>query len=777
MIQRREIRLWVPFAILALAVMVLFYRLFIGDVLFWGLPSLQFYPWRWFAFDELRNGHIPYWNPYNGGGTPLLANYQSAILYPPNWLYLLLPNPHTMGILAVAHIFWAAFGMWLFTGRLELSTLGRGVSLLCFALGSYSIGRLGSFPTVQSIAWMPWLFWATDRVLRKRSFGSVGILGFVSGMQLLAGHAQSTWYALLALGSFALWYVIWQLPQTGLRSRFEALLLAFVGLLLGAGMAAWQLFLTAQFLNESQRSGGVDYEVLTNLSYAPLRAFNLIMPHFFGTPADGSYLTPDSGIYFEDAAYIGVLPMISVVFAVYGWFKWRTFLTHHRVFCSVPLWVFISIMGMALALGRFGPFYQSLYDYVPTFDNFREPVRWLLWPSFALPILAGIGTHYWSRSQRALFWTRLGAAAGAGIALVAGIFALSNDTQDETGEIIDILATSFIALGAWLLGAAVLTLRQPTNSPQRSMALWQLAVLLFVAADLGWASAGLNPTAPDDFYSRDFSITEPEGRIYWFEEYEEEVKFDQYFDLADYRQATDRWTDVRTSLLPNINILDRISLFNNFDPLQPALHRQYVELIEAAGTEAAPLLRAAGVTRTFGNIRPDGWQRGRLETISVSPNAAPMAWVVGNAQVVSDTTEAANALSETTWNPEETVILIYNEDLPPQDDAPRAQRSEVQVVSNQATRKQYNIDSDGTGYLVIAQTWYPGWQARVDGEITAIYQANLAFQAIPIPAGNVDVTLTYSPPGTEAAAGISLLSIFIVMLLIAIGLFNAYNEQ
>ncbi len=109
----RDIPNWLPFALLILAVVALFPGVLAGEVLFWGLPSLQFYPWREFAFEQIAAGHLPAWNPLVGAGAPLLANYQTAVFYPPNWLHLLLPDAHAMSIVAVLHVLWAGLGMWL----------------------------------------------------------------------------------------------------------------------------------------------------------------------------------------------------------------------------------------------------------------------------------------------------------------------------------------------------------------------------------------------------------------------------------------------------------------------------------------------------------------------------------------------------------------------------------------------------------------------------------------------------------------------------------------
>ncbi len=57
---------------------------FAGQVMYWGLPALQFVPWRALANDAFLQGHLPLWTPLLGMGAPILANHQSAVLYPPN---------------------------------------------------------------------------------------------------------------------------------------------------------------------------------------------------------------------------------------------------------------------------------------------------------------------------------------------------------------------------------------------------------------------------------------------------------------------------------------------------------------------------------------------------------------------------------------------------------------------------------------------------------------------------------------------------------------------
>src|SRR3989338_1627115 len=54
-------------------------------------PVRQQYLWRKLAIAQIKKGHLPLWNPYSFSGTPLLANFQSAVFYPLNILYFILP--------------------------------------------------------------------------------------------------------------------------------------------------------------------------------------------------------------------------------------------------------------------------------------------------------------------------------------------------------------------------------------------------------------------------------------------------------------------------------------------------------------------------------------------------------------------------------------------------------------------------------------------------------------------------------------------------------------
>src|SRR5512135_3749441 len=119
-----------PYLPIVLAPVVLFSpSLFTGRVLFWGLPALQFMPWRWYVWEMLQQGMLPLWNPFNGMGAPLMANYQLALFYPPGWLTYLFAAiggvswmAWSQTLLIVLHLIWAGIGMVQFSRSLGLGT-------------------------------------------------------------------------------------------------------------------------------------------------------------------------------------------------------------------------------------------------------------------------------------------------------------------------------------------------------------------------------------------------------------------------------------------------------------------------------------------------------------------------------------------------------------------------------------------------------------------------------------------------------------------------------
>ncbi|MDZ4767802.1 MAG: YfhO family protein [Chloroflexota bacterium] len=722
---RRPTLWFIFFAALAL----LFHRVLLGDALFWGLPSLQFIPWRTEAVEMLRSGSLPLWNTLNGAGAPLFANYQSSLLYPFSWLTLIFPVAPTMSLTAVAHLAIAAVGMARLGAAIGMAPFGRIVSAIAFALGGYLVGRLGTFPIIQAAAWLPWLLWAIWRLMDEITPRRAAACAAIVALLLLAGHAQTAWYTLLLAGCFT---VFTWIMRTGRRSL--ALLVIGGTVLLGGGVAAVQLVATAELLRESARSDGVDRDFALNFSYAPARTLNVIAPHVFGTPANGSYIT--GGAYFEDAIYIGLIPLVSAIGALIAAGRGRA----SRGWVS--FWGGVVVVGFIMALGYHSPIFLFLFDQVPTFDLFQAPVRWHLWTVTGLSILAGFGVGAWGRDVRTRRWTRRAlVAAGTAVALSLGALALLTITASAVA----LLAWAVVWVGTTAIAACLLTLTQPPPESRRRP-LWEGAVVVVIAVDLVIASWGLNPTVPASFY--DPLPIDAAGRSY-FDQTAENARFDDLLRFNDYRVALSRIGEYRTAFLPNLNVLDRIALLNNFDPLQSGRHLDYLRLLQTSDSDSA-LLIGAGVS---GEITATG-----LALLT----AQPRAWLVESACWHEDDAALRAALLDPTWNPAVQVHLAGDAGCP----APTAASgSAAMIIHDSENALDIEVRAERDSWLVLADSWYPGWTATVNAEPASIYTANRAFRAVQVPSGVSIVEMRYAPSWAIPGAFISTIALIGLLLL------------
>ena len=492
------------YLIIIIAPLILFAPVILtGKALVWGTVSTQFVPWWDFAWETLLQCRLPLWNPWVGMGAPLVANYQSAIFYPPYWILLIVYGlaglkwmSWSLTFVVVFHLIWSGLGTAKLLEDLKLGKLAQTVGGLAFSLSGYLVARAGFLSINAAAAWLPWILFFSFRVIRKKKY-SVILLSVSMAFQLLAGHAQTTWYSILLGG---LWILYWTASNPGennwARSIWQSISKYAMAVLLAAGISAIQLIPTIEYLLQSQRSGEYGYAEAMTYSFWPWRFLTLFVPDLFGNPSAGNYW--GYGNYWEDAVYIGLLPILIALGAVIkvilsnskkGSPQTKTNRRGLIIFLSGI--VFISFM---LALGDNTFLFPFLYRNVPTFGFFQAPTRFSLWAELALAVLASIGVEQLtSPTGKRKYWTRLGAAgciAITGGALLGWIF------------LPDVNTTFFIPIGlAGLLGLStgLLILNKPERDQQIKYNTWSGLLILLVAVDLISAGWGLNPGVEKEF--------------------------------------------------------------------------------------------------------------------------------------------------------------------------------------------------------------------------------------------------------------------------------------
>ncbi len=737
-----------PFLLITAGTLILFGPMLVtGRALFWGTPLLQFVPWRSFAFRTLVEGHLPLWNPSLGMGAPLLANYQTALLYPPNWILALTGIPWGQGLLVAFHLVLAGWGMTHLAKRLGASLHGQTMAGLAFGLSGYLVARAGFLSINATAAWLPWLVLGADKlasaVAEKRTRREVGVsmlwLALAFMMQWLAGHAQTSWYSLLLVGA----WILWRMTSLGGRRNALRLLAWFLAAgVLAFVLAAVQLVPTLEYMLYSHRAETLDPEFAMTYSFAPWRTLGLLFPDLFGNPAQGNYW--GYGNYWEDAIYIGVIPLLFALLALVRGIAGRD----ERKKLIRVLGV-VSLIAFTLALGKNTPIFPWLFEHIPTFDLFQAPARWNLIPVFALALLAAFGADGWRAPEgRTLYWMRLATAGAAMVALAAWLIGALNPTIRQT------FTLTFMVAGIWLFVFCLIALLRP----ERLTVPWIALTGVLVMLDLGLANRGLNPSQPLLLYTKESALAsrvEPEHRVYMPPDLEQEMKFERTHRFDTFEPEIG-WDVVRDAGLPNTTSLDGIPSANNFDPLLPERYSIWMQALEELGEEdRLPYLRLmdVGWYAVEDAIAPSG-----VRYLAVEDPAR--ARLVYEARWEATPEQALASVFEIGFDPTQSVVLEGSGEV---GNAEPGSGEIVRFEQDGPNRIEIEYGSTHDAWLVLSDAWYPGWRAAVDGEATELLHADYLFRALRVPSGMHTVAFTYRPPSFIVGSSLSGLGTLVLL--------------
>lgn len=192
-----------------------------------------------------------------------------------------------------------------------------------------------------------------------------------------------------------------------------------------------------------------------------------------------------------------------------------------------------------------------------------------------------------------------------------------------------------------------------------------------------------------------------------------------------------------------------------------------ISLLDArTGSHAALTLPADGQMRRVhsGDVK-----------IYENVQALPRAYTVSRATVVADDAAALAAMNDVSFEPAEQVVLLADDLAAAGLTAQAAQltgsapNAAVQVLAYQPEQVDLAVEMAAAGALVLTDTWYPGWQATVDGKPAALLRANYLFRALLLPAGQHRVRLLYRPLALTRGAAVGLAAAVILIVLAVAG--------
>jgi hypothetical protein len=688
------------------------------------------YPFAIHAARTVRDGALPLWSASMYAGQPFLGSYLSAVFSPFTSIGYIFPVPYSTVAIASSVLLVGGVGTFVFVRRLGLGWAASAFAGVAYLLNPFSVYWL-RHPLAPTAAWLPWLLWATERLVSDVSRRTIAFLAMIVAVLLLSGHPETAFKSLLLAGGYGLLRAL----QTRQAMRSLVALACAVGV--GLLLAAMQIVPFLEYLTES-RAVAVREALSRNALFAPIATIiTAVVPRALGTPLDANYaVTANRFGYeaniFDHIVYPGMAVwLLAAVGLTQAWKDWRV-----RFFVAA---------GVVAGLVMYGtPGIVDVVSHLPLL-RVTNLARFGLVVITAAVVLAAFGVAGLTRHDQQVpgganadsLWRPAVIAAAIAFGSILMFLVLGRRILIQTGGRSVYAWHASIAVVISMFGVALIVARARRAIPVR---VFVPAVLGLLVVDLLIVGRGFHPMLPAKYVFPEL----PEI---------EYVKSDsELFRVGGWE----------TTLLPNTALVYGLQDFRGYDSLVPV---RYGELIDAGFTFAtylnanslstgqldnARLLDLLNVKYIFAEPRhvmdPGQYTRVHVGAAPLYRNDDyyPRAFLVGSYRAVPDST-AARFVAHGDVDLRTTAILPADLPVELRPDAQGMPNDNVVVRTYSDTVVEIETMATGRRLLVLTDLHYPGWHATVDGEPVEIHRANYAFRGVPIAAGRHVVRFEYRP--------------------------------
>ena len=696
------------------------------------------YSFRLYGAEMFREtGSIPRWNPYLFGGLPFIAAMHGDIFYPTAWLRWILPVDTAMNLGFALHLVLAGFAMYLLLRALETSWAAAVVGGAAYELTGIvaSLVKPGHDGKLFVSALAPLAFLALVRGVRDRSAAGYALLALVVGLGLLSPHYQMTYYLLVAAGLWTL-YLAFLAPERPARRQGAVVVgLALGAVLLGVMLSALQALPFLAYIPFSPRgegggSGGWEYAI--SYSLPPEELVTAILPQFNGVLE--SYW--GRNFFKLHTEYLGAAV---VALAVLG-------LGDRRRRKLVLGLAGIAGLFLLIALGGHTPFYTLWYELMPMMKKVRAPGMAFFLVALPVAIWAGFGADRLLRRDVTLKTLAIPLAVLGGMALlgVSGVLGAVATLFASEQQAPRLAANA----GELRIGSARLLL----FTALAGGAFWAVAV----GKLRGLAAAGaLVAVVAADLWSVDrrfFDYRPPASELFADDAIttalRRQPKPYRVLDAGVYPGSVLMAYEVPTVLGYHGNelrfyddLLGGKNVWSNV--ANPNLHDLLaVRFLVLPDTQPVPgFHRILGPTPTGHGGVGVLYER---DTIPPYVRIVPAAAKLPEDQVVATVTDPRFPLDGVVVFPESTSVSPAPIRAGGIDSTPLgATLAEWKPGSMRIT---LTGSDTAARYLLIGETWYKDWNARVDGNPAPVHRGDHALMTVVVPPGAREVALDFESP-------------------------------
>lgn len=705
---------------IGLVVVIFFFRLF------WPVPQLIVTP-DFGQFDSLANfsakyvlsqsleqNTFPFWLSGWHGGFPLFANAGVGTVFAPNLVLYKFLNPvtayNTSLVLAVVTIGW---GMYAWLRVMGITRFPSLFGALTFAFSGVVIPHLTHISLIQSFSLLPLIAAVTVRVLRTHRVWFIALFASLVSQQFFAGFPQASFITMLLVLAIALWH------GKSLKHRLSGFLQLALGGVAALGMSAVQLLPTIEYLQNLTVARGFSPEQTTYFSYPWKHLVTLLNPFFLGNPAMGTYphfTAFDGSIFWENAAYVGLIPLFLLIIGLF--IKKQAFPRHQNP--TRFLWIMMG-SSFLFMLGKHSPIYL-IHSFWP-FTLFRVPSRFIWVFAFCLVSLGSAAMH--------ALWHS--AATRRALRIILVIFVVFNTLQ---------------LLNTWFPYHAFGPAKQWLEPPPILTAIAKGSRVFSIGAEAShnkiFLSVGWQTMKPYEMLKNTLT---PDKTLLW--------------GIPHSNDYTGR-NLARTEIFDRL--LDREISVTDTAATVSAQGKKLLDLL-GVGTVVStlPLSQSGLVPKTTvsdGQLTVTAYQ---------NPDAVAPAYVATSAVFATTVEEALTNVRRLEFMPGRDALVEKNLDLP----RPSGSAA-VTITKKQDGRLRLSLTGiNEPRLLVISETYYPGWQASVDGKKTPVIPVNIRHIGIILPPGSQEAILRFTPTHFLFGLLISVVTLFVTVLAVVFPLFSS----
>lgn len=700
------------------------------------------FPLRVIASRMMREGVVPLWNPYNAAGTPFLAIMHPGYFTPFGIFFLFLPSAFAWTLYVMLQPVVLGVAAYWYARKLSMSRMASVFVFITLLLSGFSIVRLEYGEFLYVLSGLPLLLGIVE--VNKKTSGSriIFLAPIITGIMLLSGQPHMIIYT---LGVFAL-YAMYRLPLVrSLRLGLFALL--------GVAMAAVQLIPSIELYTQSTINRATSAFIFERFLLPLTHLITVIIPNYFGNQATYNYFGPHD--YTETVAYVGFLP---VFFACVALWYIRT--------PVVRFFLAVSVISILMTIQWFGA--KLLFSLpIPVLSS-DVPSRIFVLSTFAVSVLGGIGFSVWETLpwKKVRPWLMWSGGILAAILIGTGVFYLLHvacpTTVSECRMVS--LRTTFVETAGFVIFiiASIFALRF-----KGLLRMYCLGVPLAVVFLLGTYNAGkflpfsaVGHVFPDTPVFSQVKKEAGNGRFFglgsadfrtnlttyyglYSLQYFDPLHIRRYAELVSFVNTGDRQKDIQRS---DVNVVSDATV-------SAELASRRERFLDLTGTGV--LITKKGDAFTFSG--PVLWEDSDWR-ITKRQTALPRAYLVAHLTVEMDPDRELAAMFAKKTDLTSTAFVDTSVLFVP-DKLPGTKR--VQITEYTPNKVSIDVESPSDAFLVLSDTYYPGWRATVDGADTKVYRTNYTFRGIVVPKGAHQVRFYYDPDSFKLGIIISVLSVVV----------------